>query len=103
MQRFKAVDESLSTALRWHFADSPDSFPRTVDDDELMDRAGRFLLFAADHFLLSNMHSMYGHGLVRSIVTERPYGRARRFGRGGVGAALTQVRHLDGRANLANN
>jgi hypothetical protein len=64
IQRFKAIHEALSTALRWHFADSPRGFPSPVADGDLIDRAGKFLLFAADHFLLSNMHSMYGHGLI---------------------------------------
>jgi hypothetical protein len=64
IQRFKAIHESLSIALRWHFADSPDGFPTPTADGDLIDRAGNFLLFAADHFLASNMHSMYGHGLI---------------------------------------
>jgi hypothetical protein len=58
IQRFKAFHEALSTALRWHFADAPDGFPTPTADGDLIERAGNFLHFAADHFLLSNMHSM---------------------------------------------
>ena len=70
VHRFKTIEEGLNWALRWCFADAPDSFPSTTASDALLDEGGSLLHFTADYFVLADLHQMFGRGAMSLSCSE---------------------------------
>ncbi len=60
----KLLEEGLNYALRWTFEDSKSSFPQPSADKELLEQGEELLLHCGNYFLLSDLHKMYGMGLM---------------------------------------